>query len=45
MNTLETAETQSRAVALFFEELAARMERMPQALAGLQPETALETME
>jgi tRNA-dihydrouridine synthase B len=45
MNTLETAETQSCAVAHFFEDLAARMERMPQALAGRQPETALETME
>ena len=45
MNTLETAELQSRAVADFFEEMAARMERMPQAVAGVQPDMAMETME
>ena len=45
MNTLETAEKQSRAVADFFEEMAARIERMPQAVAGIRPEMALETME
>jgi tRNA-dihydrouridine synthase B len=45
MNTLEAAELQSRAVADFFEELAARMERMPQPVAGIQPDMALETME
>jgi tRNA-dihydrouridine synthase B len=45
MNTLETAELQSRAVADFFEELAARMERMPQPVAGIQSDMALETME
>jgi tRNA-dihydrouridine synthase B len=45
MNTLETAELQSRAVADFFEEMAARMERMPKAVAGIQAEAALETME
>ena len=45
MNTLETAEMQSRAVADFFEEMAARIERMPQAVAGIRPEMALETTE
>ena len=45
MNTLETAELQSRAVADFFEEMASRMERMPQAFSGIRPEMALETME
>jgi tRNA-dihydrouridine synthase B len=45
MNTLETAELQSRAVAQFFEEMAARIERMPQADAGVRPDMALETME
>ena len=45
MNTLETAELQSRAVADFFEEMAARMERMPKAVAGNLAEAALETME
>lgn len=45
MNTLETAELQSRAVADFFEEMAARIERMPKAVAGIQPDLALETME
>jgi tRNA-dihydrouridine synthase B len=45
MNTLETAEFQSRAVADFFEELAARMERMPQATLQSSAEMALETME
>jgi tRNA-dihydrouridine synthase B len=45
MNTLETAEMQSLAVADFFEEMAARMERMPKAVAGIQPDMALETME
>jgi tRNA-dihydrouridine synthase B len=45
MNTLETAELQSRAVADFFEEMASRMERMPQAFSGSCPEMALETME
>ena len=45
MNTLETAELQSRAVADFFEEMAARIERMPKAVAGIQPDMALETME
>jgi tRNA-dihydrouridine synthase B len=45
MNTLETAELQSLAVADFFEEMAARMERMPKAVAGIQPDMALETME
>jgi hypothetical protein len=42
---LETAESQSRAVADFFEEMAARIERMPQAFSGIQPDMALETME
>ena len=45
MNTLETAELQSRAVADFFEEMASRLERMPQAFSGSRPELALETME
>ncbi len=45
MNTLETAELQSRAVADFFEEMALRLERMPQAFSGSRPELALETME
>ena len=45
MNTLETAELQSRAVADFFAEMASRMERMPQAFSGIRPEMALETME
>jgi hypothetical protein len=45
MNALEAAELQSRAVADFFEALAARMERMPQPVAGIQPDMALETME
>jgi tRNA-dihydrouridine synthase B len=45
MNTLETADLQSRAVADFFEEMAVRMERMPKAVAGNQAEMALETME
>jgi hypothetical protein len=45
MNTLETADLQSRAVADFFEEMAARMERMPAAVSGMQAEMALETME
>ena len=45
MNTLETAESQSRAVADFFEEMAARLERMPLAFSGISPEMALETME
>ncbi len=45
MNTLETAEMQSRAVADFFEEMASRIERMPQAIAGIQPAMALETTE
>ena len=45
MNTLETAELQSRAVADFFEEMASRLERMPQAFSGIRPEMALETME
>ena len=45
MNTLESADLQSRAVADFFEEMAARMERMPVAVAGNQAEMALETME
>ncbi len=44
MNTLETAELQSRAVADFFEEMASRLERMPQAFSGSCPELALETM-
>jgi tRNA-dihydrouridine synthase B len=45
MNTLETAESQSLAVADFFEEMASRLERMPQAFSGIRPEMALETME
>jgi tRNA-dihydrouridine synthase B len=45
MNTLETADLQSRAVADFFEDMAALMERMPKAVAGNQAEMALETME
>jgi tRNA-dihydrouridine synthase B len=45
MNTLESADLQSRAVADFFEEMAARMERMPVAVSGTQAEMALETME
>jgi len=45
MNTLETAESQSRAVADFFEEMASRLERMPLAFSGISPEMALETME
>ena len=45
MNTLETADLQSRAVADFFEDMAAFMERMPKAVAGNQAEMALETME
>jgi tRNA-dihydrouridine synthase B len=45
MNTLETADLQSRAVADFFEEMAARMERIPVAVSGMQAEMALETME
>jgi tRNA-dihydrouridine synthase B len=45
MNTLESADLQSRAVADFFEEMAARMERMPVAVSGNQAEMALETME
>jgi tRNA-dihydrouridine synthase B len=45
MNTLETAELQSRAVADFFEEMAAQMERMPKAVAGIRPAMTLETME
>jgi len=42
---LETADLQSRAVADFFEEMASRTERMPMAVADIQPEMALETME
>lgn len=45
MNTLESAESQSRAVADFFEEMASRTERMPQAFSGAHTELALETME
>ncbi len=45
MNTLETAELQSRAVATFFEDMAARMERMPTALVKLTANEALEMME
>ena len=45
MNTLETAELQSLAVADFFEAMASRMERMPKAVLGLTPEMVLETME
>ena len=45
MNTLETADLQSRAVTDFFEDMAALMERMPKAVAGNQAEMALETME
>jgi tRNA-dihydrouridine synthase B len=45
MNTLETAVLQSRAVADFFEEMAAQMERMPKAVAVIRPAMALETME
>ena len=45
MNTLETAELQSLAVADFFEEMASRLERMPHAFSGMRPEMALETME
>ena len=45
MNTLESAESQSRAVADFFEEMALRTERMPQAFSGAHTELALETME
>jgi len=45
MNTLETAESQSRAIADFFEEMASRLERMPLAFSGISPEMALETME
>jgi tRNA-dihydrouridine synthase B len=45
MNTLETADLQSRAVADFFEEMASRTERMPMAVADIQTEMALETME
>ena len=45
MNTLETADLQSRAVADFFEEMASHTERMPQAFSGTRTELALETME
>ena len=45
MNTLETAELQSLAVADFFEAMASRMERMPKAVSGQTPEMVLETME
>ena len=45
MNTLETAESQSLAVADFFEAMASRMERMPKAVLGQTPEMVLETME
>jgi tRNA-dihydrouridine synthase B len=45
MNTLETADLQSRAVADFFEEMASRMERMPQATLQSSADMALETME
>jgi tRNA-dihydrouridine synthase B len=45
MNTLETAESQSSAVADFFEEMASRLERMPLAFSGVRPEMAMETME
>ena len=45
MNTLESAESQSCAVAEFFEGMASRTERMPQAFSGTRPELALETME
>jgi tRNA-dihydrouridine synthase B len=45
MNTLEAADLQSRAVADFFEDMAALMERMPKAVAGNQAEMALETIE
>jgi len=45
MNTLETADLQSRAVADFFEEMASHIERMPKAVSGTRPEMALETME
>ena len=45
MNTLETAESQSLAVADFFEAMASRMERMPKAVSGQTPEMVLETME
>jgi hypothetical protein len=45
MNTLETAESQSLAVADFFEAMASRMERMPKAASGQTPEMVLETME
>jgi tRNA-dihydrouridine synthase B len=45
MNTLETAESQSLAVADFFEAMASRMERMPKAVSGQSPEMVLETME
>jgi tRNA-dihydrouridine synthase B len=45
MNTLESAESQSCAVAEFFEGMASRTERMPQAFSGTRTELALETME
>ena len=45
MNTLEMADLQSRAVADFFEEMASRMERMPQATLQSSADMALETME
>ncbi len=45
MNTLETAELQSVAVADFFEEMAERMERMPSAVVRSDKSMALETME
>jgi tRNA-dihydrouridine synthase B len=45
MNTLESAELQSLAVAHFFEEMASRMERMPKADSCMTGEVALETLE
>ena len=45
MNTLESAESQSRAVSDFFEGMASRTERMPKAFSGTRTKLALETME
>jgi tRNA-dihydrouridine synthase B len=45
MNTLETAELQSLAVSDFFEEMATRRVRMPQATLQSAAGMALETME